>query len=69
MKILVLLSASLFGFGLACNESVQVDKAAQLPVVQVVAPATEIEVPVMHVLLDTVEITATAPAAIAGNLE
>ena len=67
MKIIVLLFASFFGFGLAVHETVRVDNPAKVVPhpAEVTSPA--VELPVMHVLLDTVEITAVAPTAVALN--
>jgi hypothetical protein len=65
MKILVLLFASFFGFGLAVNETVRMDKTTRVVLVEAAATAPELEQPVMDVLLDTVEITVTAPVAVA----
>ncbi|MFD2245847.1 hypothetical protein [Pontibacter ruber] len=64
MKILVLLSASLFGFGFAVQSTVGV---AEQPVraAEKVVVVEPIEAPVIDVLLDTLEITAEAPASIA----
>ena len=68
MKILVLLSASLFSFGYALQSTVAVVEnpvKAAAPVV-VTAP---VEAPVMDVLLDTVEITVEAPVALSARAE
>lgn len=67
MKILVLLFASFFGFGLAVQNTVRVDAPAIVAVHQVEAASPSLEQPVMDVLLDTVEITVAAPAAVALN--
>ncbi|RAU82326.1 hypothetical protein [Pontibacter arcticus] len=62
MKIIVLLSASLLGFGIVSNESVQVKQpAAPLQYTDV-----KLEEPMLHVTLDTVEIVASKPV-IAAN--
>ncbi len=63
MKILVLLSASLFGFGLAMQNTANEISA---PVANAATIAPVIEQPVMEVLLDTVEITASAPKTFAA---
>ena len=65
MKIVVLLFASYFGFGLAVHETVRVHEPVNNKVVKAEAVKAEIEQPVMDVMLDTVEVTVTAPAAIA----
>jgi len=62
MKIVILLFASLVSFGIAVEEAVRVAPAS---VLLATTPASELEAPVMDVVLDTVEITAVAPAAIA----
>ncbi|OKL39811.1 hypothetical protein [Pontibacter flavimaris] len=64
MKIIVLIAASLFGFGFAVQETYQVPQAKEAIALKA-APAT-LEEPVMDVLLDTVEITAAAPVAVAS---
>lgn len=65
MKILVLLFASFFGFGLAIQETVRVNDSAKVTMNQTDAASSMLEEPVMHVLLDTVEVTAVAPVAVA----
>lgn len=65
MKILVLIAASMFGFGFAVQETYQVPQAKEVLVLHESAPA-ELEEPVMDVMLDTVEITAVAPIAVAS---
>ena len=63
MKIIVLLFASFFGFGLAVHNTVQVPE----PVYAVAHKAVShpvMEQPVMDVMLDTVEVTAAAPVAV-----
>jgi hypothetical protein len=67
MKILVLLSASLFGFGFAVQSTVGV--AERPAAVETVIVAEPVEAPVMDVLLDTLEITAEAPVAFSVNAE
>ncbi|MFD3000741.1 hypothetical protein ACFS7Z_10245 [Pontibacter toksunensis] len=67
MKILVLLFASFFGFGLAVQNTVRVDAPAKVAVNQVEITSPVLEQPVMDVLLDTVEVTVAAPAAVALN--
>lgn len=67
MKILVLLFASFFGFGLAVQNTVRVDAPAKVAVNQAEATSPVLEQPVMDVLLDTVEITVVAPATVALN--
>ncbi|MBC5775334.1 hypothetical protein H8S95_14740 [Pontibacter sp. KCTC 32443] len=64
MKILVLLSASLFGFGLVCQDVTSVAKPATTSQV-VIIPAEE---PVATIALDTIEVVYEAPAAIAANI-
>lgn len=64
MKILVLIAASMFGFGFAVQETYQVPQQKEVLVLHE-APA-ELEQPVMDVMLDTVEITAVAPIAVAN---
>ena len=63
MKILVLLSASLFGFGLVCQDATSVDKSGATIVI---VPATY-EEPVATIALDTIEVVYEAPAALADN--
>ncbi|TPE43521.1 hypothetical protein [Pontibacter mangrovi] len=63
MKILVLIAASMFGFGLAVQESYQVPQPKETLVL--VETADVPEEPVLDVMLDTVEITAEAPVALA----
>lgn len=63
MKILVLLIASMFGFGFAVQETYKAPMPKEVIVVKE-APA-ELEEPVMDVMLDTVEIVASAPVAVA----
>lgn len=67
MKILILLFASFLGFGLAVQNTVQVDEPAQIVLNHTETATPELEQPVMNVLLDTVEITVAAPAAVALN--
>lgn len=67
MKILILLFASFFGFGLAVQNTVRVDESAKVVTNHTEATTPELEQPVMDVLLDTVEITAVAPAAVASK--
>lgn len=68
MKILILLFASFFGFGLAVHETVRVNEPAEVVVIKNTEATTpELEEPVMDVMLDTVEITVEAPAAVALN--
>ncbi|MCJ8167247.1 hypothetical protein MKJ04_20570 [Pontibacter sp. E15-1] len=65
MKIVVLLFASFFSFGLAVQETVRVDAPAQ-ETISYRAPSEAMpEEPMLHVLLDTLEVTVTAPAAVA----
>lgn len=61
MKILILLSASLFGFGLACQEATSVPAPATIN-----AAYTVYEEPVATIALDTIEVVYEAPAALAG---
>lgn len=63
MKILILIAASIFGFGFAVQETYRVTEPR---VVYVVHEAATIEEPVMDVLLDTVEITPVSPTAVAA---
>ena len=63
MKILVLLSASLFGFGLACQEATSVEKSGAT----IVAKPIAYEEPVATIALDTIEVVYEAPAALADN--
>lgn len=58
MKILIILFASFFGFGLAVNETVRVDETATATSKHA-AVAEEIEAPLFGVMLDTVEVTAS----------
>lgn len=64
MKIVILLFASLFGFGLASQEALldQPQKETTARVEQ----AAVLEAPVMDVVLDTVEITVSAQSTVAG---
>lgn len=62
MKILVLLSASLFGFGLVCQETTSVKKPATTNVTY-----AAYEEPVATIALDTIEVVYEAPAAIAAT--
>ncbi|ARS36241.1 hypothetical protein [Pontibacter actiniarum] len=64
MKIIVLMAASMFGFGYAVQETYQVPQPKEVIVVRH-APAA-LEEPVMDVMLDTVEITVEAPVAVAA---
>ncbi|RIJ42846.1 hypothetical protein [Pontibacter oryzae] len=64
MKILILIAASIFGFGFAVQETYRVTQPKEVYVVREV-PA-ELEEPVMNVLLDTVEITPVSPTAVAS---
>jgi hypothetical protein len=68
MKIIVLLSASLFSFGFALQNTLGV---VERPVntAEAVVVAEPVEAPVMDVLLDTLEITAEAPVAFSVNAE
>ncbi|GHA76944.1 hypothetical protein [Pontibacter akesuensis] len=63
MKILIVIAASMFGFGLAVQETYRVPQQSE--VVVRAASAEMLEQPAAHVLLDTIEITAVAPAAVA----
>lgn len=63
MKILVLLTASLFGFGLACQDVTSVAKPAAHVKTVYVLP----EEPVATIALDTIEVVYEAPAALAVN--
>ncbi|MHA6249380.1 hypothetical protein ACXYMU_15670 [Pontibacter sp. CAU 1760] len=62
MKILIILFASFFGFGLAVNETVRVNETAPATSKHTVVTAEEMEAPVMEVMLDTVEVTASRQA-------
>ncbi|WP_276499245.1 hypothetical protein [Pontibacter litorisediminis] len=64
MKILVLIAASIFGFGFAVQETYKVPQPEQAFVLRE-APAV-LEEPVMDVMLDTVEVTVEAPVAVAS---
>ncbi|GAA4440758.1 hypothetical protein GCM10023188_38430 [Pontibacter saemangeumensis] len=64
MKIVVLLFASYFGFGLAMNETVRVHEPANVAASYNTPSNASVEQPVMDVLLDTVEVTAEAPVAV-----
>lgn len=64
MKIIVLLAASVFGFGFAVQETYQVPQP-KASIVLHTAPVV-LEEPVLDVLLDTVEISVEAPAAVAA---
>lgn len=59
MKIITLLFASLFSIGFAYTEVVKEGTPA-------VSVHTETEQPVMHIMLDTVEVIAVDPAAVAA---
>ncbi|GAB3820577.1 hypothetical protein [Pontibacter rugosus] len=65
MKILILIAASMFGFGLAVKDTCRVPQPKEATVAYE-APAN-LDEPVMDVLLDTVEISVIAPAAVALN--
>ena len=65
MKIIVLLFASYFGFGLAMHETVRVHEPAPVVATHRTFSNTVVEQPVMDVMLDTVEVTTQAPAAVA----
>lgn len=67
MKVIFLIAASVSCFGLALRNEVKapVTKANETHASVVIA---EVEEPVMHVLLDTVVITAVAPNAVAANV-
>lgn len=67
MKIIVLLFASYFGFGLAMHETVRVHEPAPVVDSYNVVSNPVMEQPVMDVMLDTVEVTAQAPVAVALN--
>ncbi|WP_439880031.1 hypothetical protein ACSX1A_12775 [Pontibacter sp. MBLB2868] len=64
MKIIILLFAIFFGFGLASQEVLTVKHPKE--VTANVEQLTVAQEPMMHVVLDTVEITVSAPHAIAG---
>lgn len=61
MKIVVLLFASLFSVGFAYTEAVKEVKP------EAVVLHSDIEVPVLHVMLDTVEIVAIPVALASAN--
>ncbi|CAM3653027.1 hypothetical protein POKO110462_13930 [Pontibacter korlensis] len=61
MKILIVLAASMFGFGFAVQETYRVPQQTKVVALQPLSPAYE--EPVMDVMLDTVEITVEAPIA------
>ena len=60
MKILVMLTAILFGFGFVLEDTTK-------PIAPVTVTEVAYEEPVMTVLLDTVEVVYEAPAAIAAT--
>ena len=64
MKIIVLIAASIFGFGFAVQETYQVPQAKETLVLHTAPRA--LEEPVMDVLLDTVEVSVVAPVAVAS---
>lgn len=64
MKIVVLLFATYFGFGLAMHDTVRVHEPAAVVANHKVMPYPAVEQPVIDVLLDTVEVTAAAPVAV-----
>lgn len=66
MKILVLLAASAIGFGLAVKDVTKVKQPAATHATAV-QPAGKVAKPAAHVVLDTVEITAITPSAIAAR--
>ena len=53
MKIIVLIFASFFSIGFAYTETVKVTEP------QIIAETTEVEKPVLHVMLDTIEVVAS----------
>jgi hypothetical protein len=61
MKILILLSASLFGFGLMCKETTSVPKPVSTNVAY-----SAYEEPVATIALDTIEVVYVTPVALAG---
>lgn len=63
MKILVLLSASLFGFGLVCQDVTSVAEPAKAQPAVVIP----VEEPVATIALDTIEVVYEAPLALADN--
>lgn len=63
MKIIVLLAASMLGFGFAVQETHKVP--AEAKIVYVEESTALPEEPVLDVVLDTVEISIVAPAAVA----
>lgn len=65
MKIVVLLFASFFGFGLAVHNTVQVPEPERAIATYEAVSYPGVEQPVMDVMLDTVEVTAAAPVAVA----
>lgn len=65
MKIVVLLFASFFGFGLAVHNTVQVPEPERAIAAYEAVSYPGVEQPVMDVMLDTVEVTAAAPVAVA----
>ncbi|MFD2514412.1 hypothetical protein ACFSRY_11085 [Pontibacter locisalis] len=60
MKIVVLLFASLFGFGVVSQQALSVNAPEKG-----ISKTVYVEEPVMDVMLDTVEITVYAPVAVA----
>ncbi|MBJ6116782.1 hypothetical protein JAO76_01175 [Pontibacter sp. BT310] len=61
MKILILLSASLFGFGLMCKETASLPKPASTTI-----SYNAYEEPVATIALDTIEVVYVTPPALAG---
>ena len=66
MKILILMAASMFGFGLAVQETNKLPQQQETVVVTIATPA-DLEQPVLDVLLDTVEISTIRPLAVASK--
>ncbi len=62
MKILVVLFASVFGFGLACQDVANVQNTTTAPV----TVETLYEEPVATIMLDTVEVVYEAPVTYAA---
>ncbi|MDX5418688.1 MAG: hypothetical protein LPK09_05690 [Hymenobacteraceae bacterium] len=65
MKVLFVIAATVSCFGLALKNDTKAP-VSEVPASQPVV-LTEVEEPVMHVLLDTVVITAVAPHAVAAK--
>lgn len=70
MKTLAILSVMSLGLGFGCQQAAQVTRpeaAATALASSATATTTAVEAPVLDVMLDTVEITVTAQAAMAAR--